>query len=102
MHIYVLFIFICFSNDKEAILDIIVCNYEQNKDEAKATAALEQFIRENPSHISGYKTLATLKLTLQKYPEAVDTFSRVLEINPTDIDALTFIGTHRDNNIFQH
>jgi tetratricopeptide (TPR) repeat protein len=80
-------------NDKEAIIDLIVCDFEQTKDENKAVSALEQFIRENPSHLSGYKTLATLKLSLQKYPEAVDAFSRVLEFNPDDIDALTFIGT---------
>jgi cytochrome c-type biogenesis protein CcmH/NrfG len=73
---------------------LIVCDFEQTKDENKAVSALEQFIRENPSHLSGYKTLATLKLSLQKYPEAVDAFSRVLEFNPDDIDALTFIGNY--------
>lgn len=50
--------------------------------------ALEQRLKENPGDARGWSTLARTYYALQRFPDAVRAFERLLQLEPNDADAL--------------
>lgn len=64
----------------------------QQGEAAKAEQALEEALRQDPSYAPALRELARLQAAGKRYPQAIDSYQRLLRIVPGDVNALSHLA----------